>query len=209
MNKTRPSFEFENQYRGAVAGVDEAGCGPWAGPVVAAAVIIDQSLYPEIFLKRIDDSKKLNRKNREDLYKEIICHPSITYHIGISTIEEIDQFNIWGATQLAMVKAIHGLTSKPMQLLVDGKRKPNVDYPVELIVKGDQKSFSIATASILAKVKRDEIMGELHREYPDFGWDKNAGYGTAEHQRALKHVGITPYHRKSFAPIRSIISQPR
>jgi ribonuclease HII len=106
-----------------------------------------------------------------------------------------------------MLRALEGLALKPTQILIDGKRKPTFDYPMQLIIKGDQKSFSIATASIIAKVKRDEIMHKLHQEHPHFGWHKNAGYGTAEHQQALKQYGVTLHHRKSFAPIRSLIAQ--
>lgn len=130
----------------------------------------------------------------------------MVYSIGISSVEEIDQFNIWGATQLAMFRAVEGLALTPSQILIDGKRKPKFDYPMQLIVKGDQKSFSIAAASILAKVKRDKIMHNLHQEFPQFGWHKNAGYGTDEHQHALAQYGVTSYHRKSYAPIRSLLS---
>ncbi len=263
MNMTKISFELENQCQGTVAGIDEAGCGPWAGPVVAAAVIIDQPSFPKKFLHEVNDSKKLSKKKRGELYQELINHSSITYHIGISSIEEIDQLNIWGATQLAMFRAVEGLALKPTQLLIDGKRKPNFDQfsqpnkldvesillepskkaikvqrqrfygiprlalhghgsansraiselsgegqsYIRAIIKGDNRCFSIATASILAKVKRDEIMNQLHQEYPHFDWHKNAGYGTLGHHHAIMQYGVTPHHRKSFAPIRSLISQ--
>lgn len=203
---SNPSFIFENQFPGQVAGVDEAGCGPWAGPVVAAAAIINQSLFPALLSAEINDSKKLTKKKRSFLYQELIQHPCVTYSIGISSVEEIDQFNIWGATQLAMQRAVEELPLKPDTLLIDGKRKPNWDYSMHLIIKGDQKSFSIAAASIIAKVKRDEMMDDLHQQYPHFGWNRNAGYGTSEHQRALAQYGVTSHHRKSFAPIRSLLT---
>jgi ribonuclease HII len=202
-----PNFDFENQYNGLTAGVDEAGCGPWAGPVVAAAVVIDQSSFPKRFFLEINDSKKLSKKKREAIYSELIQHSCLKHHVGISTVEEIDNLNIWRATQLAMFRALKGLIPQPAYVLIDGAKKPTLDYPMQVIVKGDQKSFSIAAASIIAKVKRDEIMSHLHQQYPFFGWHKNAGYGTDEHQGALKQHGVTPHHRKSFAPIRSLISK--
>ena len=202
---TQPNFDFENQYEGVIAGVDEAGCGPWAGPVVAVAVIIDQRLFPQHFIEKINDSKKLSKRQRENLYHQLVDHPCIDYCIANSSVEEIDQLNISQATQLAMRRAVTGLEVKPDHLLIDGVRDPRLDYASHLIVKGDQKSFSIATASIIAKVKRDEMMTHLHQDFPFFGWDKNAGYGTLIHRQGLQRYGVTPHHRRSFAPIRQLL----
>ncbi len=201
-----PSFHLEKKYPSyAVVGIDEAGCGPWAGPVVAAAVIIDQSLFPETFKTRVNDSKKLTKKQRQTLFQELILHPCLTYHIGLATVEEIDFFNISHATRLAMRRAVDGLKVRPSYALVDGIRKPELECSVEMVVKGDQSSFSIATASILAKVERDKIMNDLHQDFPVYGWDKNAGYGTLLHRQALRTYGVTLHHRRSFAPIRALL----
>ncbi len=201
-----PTFDLERQYPAPVAGIDEAGCGPWAGPVVAAAVIIDQQKFPSSFSHRVKDSKKLSKKQREILYHELIAHPSVIYHIGIATVAEIDALNISQATQLAMMRAVKGLPTLPFCALVDGIRKPALDCLVHTVIKGDQTSFSIAAASILAKVTRDGIMQALHHEYPAYGWQKNAGYGTVYHIQALQVHGVTTHHRRSFAPIRALLS---
>jgi ribonuclease HII len=204
---TQPNFAFENQYKGIVAGIDEVGCGPWAGPVVAAAVIIDQRLFPEKFAETINDSKKLSKKRRESLYQQLIQHPCLTYHIGSSSVEEIDQLNISRATKLAMKRAVSGLGVIPDHVLIDGVRDPGLGFCTQLIVKGDQKSFSIAAASIIAKVNRDEMMSQLHQDFPFFGWDKNVGYGTLVHRQGLQQHGVTVHHRRSFAPIRNLLEQ--
>ncbi|WP_147532105.1 ribonuclease HII [Bacillus marasmi] len=183
-----------------IAGIDEVGRGPLAGPVVAAAVILPENIY----LPGLDDSKKLSEQKREELYEQIITG-AVAYQVGIISAEEIDQINIYEATKKAMLTSIAGLSTKPDYLLIDAM-KLTTPYPYEAIIKGDAKSISIAAASIVAKVTRDRMMKELHEQYPDYGFASNMGYGTKEHMDALQVVGITPYHRKSFAPIKDYIS---
>lgn len=194
-----PDLLLENSFKGIIAGVDEAGRGPWAGPVVAAAVILDRKNIPH----GLNDSKKLSRKKREKL-KEEICK-TCNVGVGIVSEQEIDSLNILEATKQAMIMAVETLSTKPDVVLVDGNQKPDMNYKVEAIVKGDSKSLSIAAASIIAKVTRDEIMTELHTMFPYYGWNRNAGYGTKEHQETLEKFGITPHHRKSFAPIKKLM----
>ncbi len=200
---TRPDFSLERQFQGIVAGVDEAGCGPWAGPVVAAAAILDIKILPENLLCRINDSKKITKKNREDIFQHIqsLSGKGICFGIGIASVSEIDQLNIGNATCLAMKRAVEQLEIFPQALLIDGIRNPKLPYPTEMVKKGDSRSLSIATASIIAKVTRDAVMEQLDRDFPSYGWAKNAGYGTAQHQKAIFQEGITCYHRRSFAPI--------
>lgn len=195
----RPSYTIESSFTGIVAGVDEAGCGPWAGPVVAAAVILN----PHRRTTHINDSKKLTREDREELYKTIIerAHTAT----GMATVEEIDAINILEAAKLAMQRAFEGLSIMPDVALVDGNRQPKLPCPVKMIIGGDESCMSIAAASIIAKVTRDHIMRELAAEFPYYGWHTNAGYGTASHQNGLKEYGVTPHHRRSFAPIRALL----
>lgn len=201
-----PDFLFEQTsgYQ-KVVGVDEAGCGPWAGPVVASAVIFFE--YNEKPWSKLNDSKKLSKKKRELLYYSLTNSSQLTYGVGIASVEEIDMLNIAKATCLAMQRAIIALPEKPNYILIDGIRKPQINIPFELIVKGDSKSLSIAAASIIAKVTRDQIMDDISKSYPEYGWSKNAGYGTSFHEQALKRLGVTPHHRKSFAPIRKLIEE--
>lgn len=196
-----PDFSFEQEVPTPVAGIDEAGRGPWAGPVVAAAVILD----PHNFPAGLNDSKKLSARKRESLFDELQNCAQIG--VGLASVEEIDNINILQATFLAMQRAVDNLPAKPAFLLVDGNQKPPIDLPLKTITKGDSRSFSIAAASIIAKNHRDSLMRELANTYPDYGWEKNAGYGTAQHRDALNLVGITPHHRRSFAPIRKILTQ--
>lgn len=185
-----------------VAGVDEAGRGPWAGPVVAAAVILDSRNIPE----SINDSKKLSAKKREALFD--IIKETTHYGIGVANIDEIDELNILGATKLAMIRAVEQLPIKPDIVLIDGNQPPKIPTAqVQSVIKGDAISLSIAAASILAKVTRDRIMQELGLEFPAFGWEKNAGYGTKQHQDGLLSIGVTKHHRKSFAPIRKLLTE--
>jgi len=186
---------------GTVAGVDEAGRGPLAGPVVAAAVILDPANIPP----GINDSKKLTRRRREALFTAITDGAVVAH--GIADVAEIDRLNILQATMLAMGRAVAGLTVMPAMVLVDGNRCPDLAIPARAVIRGDAMSLSIAAASIIAKVTRDRIMAELARRYPDYGWERNAGYGTAEHRAALNLVGISPHHRKSFAPVRKLETQ--
>jgi len=185
---------------GLIAGVDEAGRGPLAGPVVAAAVILDD-LNP---IAGLADSKKLTALKRERLYDEIRAK-ALCCSIAEATVEEIDELNILQATLLAMRRAVEGLRLKPNKVLVDGNRLPVLDVLAEAIVKGDSKVPAISAASILAKVHRDRWCQELHAQYPQYGFDGHKGYGTAAHLQALQEHGATPWHRKSFAPVAEVL----
>jgi ribonuclease HII len=182
-----------------VAGIDEAGRGPWAGPVVAAAAILDRARLPDTLVARLDDSKKLKRPVREALFAQMAGCADIG--VGIAEVGEIDRLNILQATLLAMQRAVAALGQAPEAALVDGNIAPKLAMPVRTVVKGDSLCFSIAAASIAAKVTRDRIMERLAAEHPGYGWERNAGYGTAEHRVALERLGITQHHRRSFAPI--------
>ena len=176
------------------AGCDEAGRGCLAGPVVAAAVILPKNFQHKI----LNDSKKLNEQQRISL-RTIIEKKAITWGIGISSVKEIDEKNILNASFLAMHRAINQLTQKPKQLLIDGNRfKSYHQIPHICIIKGDEEYLSIAAASILAKTHRDEIMMQLHDEFPEYNWKKNKGYPTREHRNTIQKIGTTSYHRKTF-----------
>lgn len=181
---------------GLMAGVDEAGRGPLAGPVVAAAVILDD-LHP---IEGLADSKKLTPLKRARLFDEIRAK-ALCCSISEATVEEIDSLNILQATMLAMRRAVEGLRLKPAKVLVDGNRLPVLDVLAEAIVKGDSKVPAISAASILAKVHRDRWCEQIHAQYPQYGFDAHKGYGTAAHLAALKEHGPTPWHRQSFAPV--------
>jgi len=181
---------------GLVAGVDEAGRGPLAGPVVAAAVILDE-LKP---IAGLNDSKKLTEKRREKLYDEILAK-ALCCSIAEASVQEIDNLNILQATLLAMRRAVDGLRLKPVKVLVDGNRLPVLDVRAEAIVQGDALVPAISAASILAKVHRDRLCAQLHAQYPVYGFDRHKGYGTAIHLQALSEHGPTPWHRMSFAPV--------
>ncbi len=189
-------FAFEDRHRGVVAGVDEAGRGPWAGPVVAAAVVLDRGAVPA----GLNDSKQLRESARERLFGAIIA--SARHGIGTASVAEIDRLNIHWATMLAMERAVAALGVAPDHVLVDGNRLPKWRHAATAIVKGDALSCSIAAASILAKVTRDRLMVALDAEWPGYGWAANKGYGTAVHARGLAELGVTPHHRRSFAPVR-------
>jgi ribonuclease HII len=183
---------FENGIQ-IICGVDEAGRGPLAGPVCAAAVI----LPPHADIPGLNDSKKLSDKRRRELFP-VIKETAIAYGIGIATHEEIDQINILQATYLAMERAIQALSVKPELVLIDGNRAKDFGLPVETVIKGDSRSASIAAASILAKVTRDDMMLELANTYPQYGFEIHKGYGTKAHYAALDAHGISPIHRMSF-----------
>lgn len=183
-----------------VAGVDEAGRGPLAGPVVAAAVLLDPAAIPE----GLNDSKKLSAAKREKLFEEICA--SSRYAIALGAVEEIDRLNIHHATLQTMKRAIEALPRLPDHVLVDGKFTPALACPAEAVIGGDGRSLSIAAASILAKVTRDRLMLDLDAAHPGYGWARNMGYGTAAHKSALEALGPTIHHRRSFAPIRKILS---
>lgn len=203
-----PSFNLEKLYGGVSVGVDEAGCGPWAGPVIAAAVVLDTALEISL-LTEINDSKKLTPGKREYIMEKFLklSQKQIWFSIGEATVLEIDQMNIREASKLAMKRAIDGLKIHYDQILIDGNRKPIFNKPSHLIIHGDQQSYSIAAASIIAKVTRDRIMKMLADKTPEYLWHKNAGYGTVAHHQAIQKIGITSYHRQSFAPIRDYIRQ--
>jgi len=200
-----PDLKFEREAGGLVAGIDEAGRGPWAGPVVAAAVILDAATLPDVLAAAIDDSKKLRPAHRVELCQALTGCARIG--IGAASAPEIDSRNILQATFLAMRRAVEALDITPDTALVDGNRTPELPCPARAIVKGDARSLSIAAASIVAKVTRDRIMTALAARYPGYGWERNAGYGTAEHRDALDGLGVTPHHRKSYAPIIKILSR--
>lgn len=178
-----------------VCGVDEVGRGPWAGPVIAAAVILDRNWDAT----GVDDSKRLAPGTRARLRSEIEEHAEIG--IGQASVHEIDRLNVLNATMLAMQRAVAALVGVPGCALVDGNRPPDLPCRTETVVRGDARSLSIAAASIVAKVERDRLMAVLAEEFPGYGWERNAGYGTAEHAAALERLGVTPHHRKSFAPV--------
>lgn len=185
---------------GLIAGVDEAGRGPLAGPVVAAAVILDD-LNP---IKGLADSKKLTALRREKLYEEIQAK-ALCCSIALATVEEIDRLNILQATMLAMKRAVEGLRLKPHKVLVDGNRLPCLNILAEAIVKGDALIPAISAASILAKVHRDRWCADYHLQFPQYGFAGHKGYGTAAHLAALKEYGACPEHRKSFAPVTRVL----
>ena len=185
---------------GLIAGVDEAGRGPLAGPVVAAAVILDD-LHP---IAGLADSKKLTPARRDKLYDEIRAK-ALCCSIAEASVEEIDQLNILQATMLAMRRAVEGLRLRPTKVLVDGNRLPTLDVLAEAIVKGDAKVPAISAASILAKVHRDRWCAAYDREFPQYGFAAHKGYGTAEHIAALREHGACPQHRKTFAPVSGVL----
>lgn len=204
-----PSFLLERRHTGHVAGIDEAGRGPLAGPVVAACVYIPEK-FPA--LKKVKDSKKLDGLTREALFTEITRH--CAFGIAIADVEEIDSINILQATFLAMNRAADAMalafTVEPTMYLIDGNRHPTgmAREKVTTVVEGDDKSYSIACASILAKVTRDRFMRQLAQEHPQYGWHQNMGYGTPDHMQALEKHGPCAHHRTSFAPVRERLPAP-
>lgn len=197
-----PDLRMEKEIGGIVAGVDEVGRGPWAGPVVAAAVV----LRPDTPLDGIADSKKLSPARRQALAARL--HETADVSIAAASVEEIDSLNILEATGLAMIRAVTGLSVAPDHVLIDGNRIPkDCRWPATAVIGGDGRSASIAAASICAKVYRDDLMARLDATYPGYGWARNAGYGTREHREALNRLGPCPEHRKSFRPIREILTQ--
>ncbi len=188
-------FEKEAAAKGykAVCGVDEAGRGPLAGPVCAAAVILPENTI----IEGVNDSKKLSEKKREALF-DVIKEQALSYSIAFASVEEIEKMNILNATMLAMKRAVEGLDVKADYAMIDGNRLPNLDIDSEFIIKGDAKSMSIACASILAKVSRDRLLYKYAEEFPEYSFDKHKGYGTKVHVEALKKYGPCKYHRLSF-----------
>ena len=201
-SRIKPTFELEAAERQLgcwpVAGVDEAGRGPWAGPVVAAAVILDPDKIPA----NIDDSKVIDEEGRAFLFNRITKVAEVG--VGIADVARIDRDNILQATMWAMAEAVAQLSVKPKLVLVDGNKTPRLCVPARSIVKGDAKCLSIAAASIIAKVTRDRLMHSLAEIHPQYGWERNAGYGTAQHLAALERHGPTPHHRTSFRPVEQL-----
>lgn len=205
-----PHLEYEELHgrleSKIICGVDEVGRGPLAGPVVAAAAIIPSCGLPDEIESQINDSKKISAKKREALYPHLIKH--CCYSVAESTVLEIDKINILQASLLAMSRAVRQLDQQPHHALIDGNKLPkDLPCPASTIVKGDSISLSIAAASIIAKVTRDRIMTALASVHDDFGWESNAGYGTAAHMRGLDAVGPTIWHRASFAPVRKALDK--
>lgn len=197
-----PDLALEARFSGCVCGVDEAGRGPWAGPVVAAAAILDSARLPP----GIDDSKKLTARRRELLFPVIMATARVG--IGAASVAEIERLNILGASLLAMQRAVAALPVVPDHALIDGKHCPKqLCCPATAVVDGDARSLSIAAASIVAKVIRDRLMDKLDSRYPAYAWAANKGYGTAAHQAGLRLAGISPHHRLGFAPLRRLMTQ--
>jgi ribonuclease HII len=180
-----------------VAGVDEAGRGPLAGPVSVAAVILPDGFRH----KRLTDSKQLDEEEREEIYDELVQRESICWHVVLVEVDEIDRVNILRATHLGMQRAVAGLTRQPEAVLIDGLPVPGFPLPQEALVKGDARSFSIAAASVIAKVTRDRYMRAAAAQHPQYGFERHKGYGTPEHLEALRLHGPCPLHRRSFSPV--------
>ena len=199
-----PDFSLEAVGPAPVCGIDEVGRGPWAGPVVAAAVILDPLAVPE----GLDDSKRLAAPRREEL--SAMLHACATLGIGMASVAEIEAMNILQASFLAMRRAVAALPRRPAFALVDGHLEPpGLPCPCRPVIGGDGLALSIAAASIVAKVARDRIMVALAQQFPGYGWETNMGYGTREHAAALARLGITPHHRRSFEPVHNILCEAK
>jgi ribonuclease HII len=200
-----PHYIYESRLlktmTGPICGVDEAGRGPLAGPVVAAAVILDRKRMP----KGLNDSKQLDEETREELFPQIM-DMAIAVGVGEASVDEIDLVNIRQATHLAMARAVRALAVPAVFALVDGNDPPALPCKCDTLIGGDGRSVSIAAASIIAKVTRDRLMTRLHAEHPGYNWCSNKGYGTPEHYSGLKLHGVTIHHRRSFAPIRELLN---
>ena len=197
-----PDFSLEIAGPAPVCGIDEVGRGPWAGPVVAAAVILDPAAIPE----GLDDSKRLTGARRGEL--AIVLHASAAVGIGMASVAEIETMNILQASFLAMRRAVAALPRRPALALVDGHlRPPGLACPCRPVIGGDGLALSIAAASIVAKVARDNIMVALGQQFPGYGWETNMGYGTRSHAEGLARLGVSPHHRRSFKPIHNMLSE--
>ncbi|CAO5675790.1 MAG: Ribonuclease HII [Holosporales bacterium] len=206
-----PSFIIEDalrDYNTVIVGIDEVGCGPWAGPLVAACCYINKDAIPSSLLSLINDSKKISRKKREDIFLRIQdeSHRSIWFGIGVIEIEEFNILGLKESLPYVIKKSIEKFPLTIDHVLVDGIRNPKLNIPTTMVIKGDQLSYSIAAASIIAKVTRDDMMIKLHASYPQYQWDQNAGYGTKAHQAAIKQFGLSPYHRTCYKPIQNFMN---
>ena len=193
-----PHWKLERSIEGIVVGVDEVGCAPLAGPVVAAAVLLDPKL-PRRLARRIDDSKKLPLEEREEIFARLPEHAK--FGVGEASVDEIEQFNILRAAQLAMRRAVEALGLTPALIIVDGNRLPGFSFPTRCVVGGDGISLSIAAASIIAKVTRDRLMSALAQDCPGYGFEQHKGYAVPEHLEALDRLGPSAHHRSLFAPV--------
>lgn len=205
---TQPDFSLETAAHHAgftrIAGIDEVGRGPLAGPVVAAAVILDPQNIPD----GLNDSKKLTAKRRDALAQQIMAQAEVG--VGQASVAEIDALNILRATHLAMERALAALPTRPDHLLIDGNQLPKaLTISAQAVVKGDARALSIAAASIVAKTTRDTLMWDLAQHFPGYGWEANAGYPTKSHLNALRNLGVTPHHRRSFKPAHNILYQEK
>jgi len=198
-----PDFARESALGGVVCGIDEVGRGPLAGPVVAAAVILDRRRLPKALRLDLDDSKKLDRRTREEF--AALLRACAVIGLGAASVAEIDRINILNATLLAMRRAVAALPVVPQTALVDGNRAPRLPCRAEPVIGGDGLSLSIAAASVVAKVTRDALMRRLAPRYEGYGWETNVGYGTEEHRAAIVRLGLTPHHRLSFQPSRDLL----
>ena len=199
-----PDFAFETELGCRVAGVDEVGRGPLAGPVTAAAVVLDPKCIPE----GLNDSKKLTAKRRLELYRQLLDCADVS--IAHASVAEIDEVNILRASHLAMERAIAGLQFLPEHVLIDGNMIPRgLHLPATTLVKGDSRSISISAASIVAKVCRDCVLVDLAQQHPGYGWETNMGYGSKKHMEALQKLGVTPHHRRSFKPVHNMLYQEK
>ena len=198
-----PHWKLERSVEGIVVGVDEAGCSPLAGPVVAAGVVLDRKL-PVRLARRIDDSKKLPAEEREEIFARLPDYAQIG--VGEASVEEIETINILRAAQLAMRRAVDSLGVTPALIIVDGNRLPGFSFPTRCVVGGDGLSLSIAAAAIVAKVTRDREMKSLAESFPGYGWEHNVGYPTPEHRAAIQRLGLTPHHRRTFRAVYEVIA---
>lgn len=203
-----PNFEHEHKLAPRmVIGIDEAGCGPWAGPIFAAGVCFKNTTTQTLpWLDQINDSKKISQKKRTELFLKLTNCEQILYGIGQVSSQEIDQIGLSMAITLAIERAIMLIPEyAEKSLLIDGIRKPKINHDINMLIKGDQKSISIASASILAKVSRDQYMQQIAQNYPMYHWESNAGYGTKKHQQAIYEHGICEHHRLSYKPIKTYL----
>ena len=199
-----PDYVFETELGVRVAGVDEVGRGPLAGPVTAAAVVLDPARIPD----GLNDSKKLTARARERLYAELMACAEVS--VAHASVAEIDELNILRASHLAMERALAGLALAPEHALIDGNMIPRgLELPATALVKGDARSVSISAASIVAKICRDRVLVDLAQHHPGYGWETNMGYGSKKHMSALSHLGVTPHHRRSFKPVHNILYQEK